>query len=134
MSLYFSPPYTYEPIRFRVPELHAEWPNGAYHVENPDGIEVIQAHDYDELRGHYDKVREALTTIDVLGEHHVANADVKRWLRDRDNNYVAVLALITQLEKDGARSERDLKRLKVLLSIMFAALIVAANLEIWGVV
>ena len=63
MSTYYSPTYTYEPIRFRVPELHAEWPNRAYHVENTDGIEVIQARDYDELRGHYDRAREALISI-----------------------------------------------------------------------
>lgn len=50
MTLYSSPPYSHQPIRFRVPELHTS----TYHIENPDGIEVVQACDYDELRRAYD--------------------------------------------------------------------------------
>jgi hypothetical protein len=60
VTLYYRQPYTYEPIRFRVPELHAEWADGMHHIESSDGIEVVRACDYDELRRVYEETRESL--------------------------------------------------------------------------
>lgn len=60
MSIYFSPPYAYQPLRFRVPELHYDSPGEAYHVESVEGVEVVMARDYDELRRNYDDIYAAL--------------------------------------------------------------------------